>query len=349
MHPLSWLFWLGTVVGIGVQTRNPLILVLLFGVSWVVLQGVRARGARIARPGGHETAPLQFTVTVMLIGGIVNMLTSRVGQSVLFQIPSWIPVLGPLLGGPVTLEALVFGLLNGLVLATLFTAFLVLTSALSTRDLIGYLPRAFYPLAVVSAIAVTFAPNVRRQFEQVREAQAIRGHRMRGLKDWLPLMMPLLVGGLERALRLAEAMTARGFVRDTNGSPYHARARVVLLMGLVLLLAGEVWALLPAQQGIGRVTRWIAVGLIVAAIWYAGRGTQRTRYRNVVWRRCDTGVLMLSLGLLVLAQVRHAGLIYNPYPVLSAPPFDPLLGWGILGLLAPLLCLSRGGTEEGVS
>ena len=31
---------------------------------------------------------------------------------------------------------------------------------------------------------------------------------MRGLRDWLPLLMPLLIGGLERALQLAEAMTA---------------------------------------------------------------------------------------------------------------------------------------------
>lgn len=345
MHPLAWLLWLGAVMGISVQTRNPLILVLLFGISWVVLQGVRHRGMQSSRSVGLAASPLRFAVAVMALSGIVNMLTSHVGQSVLFQIPVRFPILGPLLGGPITLEALVFGVLNGLVLATLFTAFAVLMSALSTRDLIGYLPRAFYPLAVVSAIAVTFAPNVRRQFEQVREAQAIRGHRMRGLRDWLPLLMPLLVGGLERALQLAEAMTARGFARDATGSPYRGRARVALLAGMVALLAGEVLALMPAQQGLGRLMRLAAVGLIIGALWYAGRGIQRTRYRWVAWRRCDTGVLVLSLGVFVLAQARQKVLAYNPYPTLSPPPFDPVLGWIMLGLLAPLFCLQQRRTD----
>ena len=35
---------------------------------------------------------------------------------------------------------------------------------------------------------------------RIREAQAVRGHRVQGIRDWLPIVVPLLVSGLERAM-----------------------------------------------------------------------------------------------------------------------------------------------------
>ena len=48
-------------------------------------------------------------------------------------------------------------------------------------------------------MAITYVPETARHFQRIREAQAIRGHRLRGLRDWRPIVIPLLVGGLERA------------------------------------------------------------------------------------------------------------------------------------------------------
>src|SRR4030065_1354430 len=90
-------------------------------------------------------------------------------------------------------------------------SFMLLNLALPVRDLLRLIRRAFFPVAVVTSIAVTYLPTTLRQFQQIREAQAVRGHQVRSLRDWLPLLMPLLVGGLEHAMQLAEAMTARGF------------------------------------------------------------------------------------------------------------------------------------------
>src|SRR4030043_1151670 len=103
-------------------------------------------------------------------------------------------------------------------------SFTVLNLALPVRDLISLIPRAFFPVAVVTSIAVTYLPTTMRQFQQIREAQAGRGHQMRKLRDWLPLLMPLLVGGLEHAMQLAEAMTARGFassIAEAGTHPAH--------------------------------------------------------------------------------------------------------------------------------
>jgi energy-coupling factor transport system permease protein len=98
----------------------------------------------------------------------------------------------------VTLEALVYGAINGLVLSGFFAGFLVVNLALPARALLRLVPRAFYPLAMIMTISVTYIPATRRQFVQIREAQAVRGYRPTGLRSWLPLLMPLLVGGLER-------------------------------------------------------------------------------------------------------------------------------------------------------
>ena len=64
----------------------------------------------------------------------------------------------------------------------------------------------------------------------------MRGNRMQGLRSWLPLFLPLLVGGIERSLQLAEAMTARGFAAGENVDNWQPRAWGVA--GLAAIVAG---------------------------------------------------------------------------------------------------------------
>jgi len=206
VHPLAWFAWLGTASLVTLLTRNPLYLVVLFVIFILVMDVERASQRAAADSSGYDGAPsdrglplspLRFALFAVPAGAVFNLLTSHVGETVFFRLPAAIP----LIGGALTAEALLYGAISGLVLVTLFTAFAVLNLALPVRDLIAYIPRAFYPVAIVSAIAVTFVPNTLRQFRQVREAQAIRGYKMHGWRDWLPLFLPVLVGGLERALQ----------------------------------------------------------------------------------------------------------------------------------------------------
>jgi energy-coupling factor transport system permease protein len=276
---------------------------------------------------------------VTAISAILNALTVRYGDTVLLRLPGWLP----LLGGPVTLEALVFGALNGLTLAGLFVAFVVAQRLLPTSALIGLIPRAFYPLAVVAAIAITFVPTTLRQARQIRDAQAIRGHRLVRMRDWLPLLLPLLIGGLERAFQLAEAMAARGFA--SAGRPQHATAlRASMVAGLAALLAGWLLVLAWGQQLAGRALMLIGGGLLVGALWLAGRRAPRTRYRRTFWAAGDTAVLIGAAVSIVaftlpLPGIDRAVLAYYPYPLLRLPPFDPVLGFATLGLAWPAAVL----------
>jgi len=332
-HPAAWLGWVcGALVALSV-TRNPLYLALV--LLCIAIVGAALQPATDSPP--VPLSPTRFALTVVALTAAFNAATVHFGDTVLFRLPRVLP----LVGGVITLEALAFGALNGVVLSGLFAAFTVLNLAVSTRALVGLIPRAFYPVAVVISIAVTFIPTTLRQFQQIREAQAVRGHRMRGLRDWVPLFMPLLVSGLERALQLAEAMTARGFA-SVEDQAQDIVTRPAIVLGLAALLGGWLLRLAWGWETWGLGLMLAGASLVVSALWLVGRRVPRTVYRSEPWTLRD-GVVLLGATvataafLLPVPGLDRASLSYYPYPRLSLPPFDPLVGVAILGLLAPAL------------
>lgn len=336
MHPVVWVIWLAAITAILSATRNPLHLSLALLAIALVHEAACWRPARPA----VRLSPLRFALFATVLAALLNMATVRYGDTVLFRVPDVIP----LLGGPVTLEALVYGALSGLVLAGVFTAFAASQRDMPTGALLGLIPGGFYPLAVVAAIAITFVPATVRQAQQIREAQAIRGHRLRGLRDWLPLAMPLLIGGLERALQLAEALASRGF--GGEGAREHGPIiRLAIAGGLAVALAGWVLALAWGRETLGALLMLAGVALVCGAIWVVGRRSRRTRYRQVTWRSGDTAVVIaiavtLAAWFLPLPGIDGAALAYNVYPRISLPRFDPVLGFATLGLAWPVLVLA---------
>ncbi|MGC9395603.1 MAG: energy-coupling factor transporter transmembrane component T [Anaerolineae bacterium] len=335
LHAAAWLAWLSAALIVVSTTRNPLYLTLAIAAFMTTAHILRRPGEMYAAP----LAPGRFALYVIPLAALITALLSRVGDTVLLAIPTtW-----PIIGGPITAEALVYGALNGLVLTALFTAFAVLNLAVPVRDLIRFIPRAFYPVAVVASIAVTFAPATLRQMQQIREAQAIRGHRMRRLRDWLPLFMPLLTGGLERALQLAEAMASRGFASESR-TARSIRAQAVSVVGLLAVLSG---GLLIAWQQVFWGALLIVAGsaAIVGMLWLTGRSIPHTTYRRASWGFREWlvtgGALLAVAAFLFLGGATRA---YNPYPALTWPAFDTLSGTALLGFLLPALVI--GGRDD---
>ena len=333
---MVWLIALLVILSI---TRNPLYLTLI--LMCVIFVGISLRQAGAELPGPF---PLwKLAGWIILLATLFNALTSHYGATILFTIPGKLP----LISGNVTLEALVYGATNGLVLTGMLASFTVLNLALPVRDLISLIPRAFFPLAVVTSIAVTYLPTTLHQFRQIREAQAVRGHQMHTIRDWLPLLMPLLVGGLEHAMQLAEAMTARGFAstKPVLGTQ-QAIPRLFMLLGLVLLVVG--WITQLGGSGvIGLILIFLGGMLILGGLWIIGRQSPRTTYHRQPWDWRDwltltATVIVLLACFLPLNGVSSQTLSYEPYPSLSWPPFSPVLGLAMLGLLIPgLLVLHR--------
>ncbi|MGE5123120.1 MAG: energy-coupling factor transporter transmembrane component T, partial [Acidobacteriaceae bacterium] len=290
-HAWAWVTWLVAVLVIVSITRNPLYLLMTLGC--VVFVGVCLRERKTFAP--QPFSLWKFAGFIILLATGFNALTSHYGETILFTIPGKIP----LISGNVTLEAMVYGAINGLILVAMLASFSVLNLALPVRDQISLIPRAFFPVAVVTSIAVTYLPTTLRQFKQIREAQEVRGHQMRSLGDWLPLLMPLLIGGLEHAMQLAEAMTARGF--GSGGAETGRRSiyiRVPLLVGVLLLIAG--WLVeLGLAPGDGLILVLAGVALILLGLWLFGRNARRTAYHQQKLNWQD-GLVILG-ALVVLA------------------------------------------------
>jgi energy-coupling factor transport system permease protein len=331
-QPWAWITWLGTVLVVISITRNPLYLVIALLCITIVGLALQKTGAELVRP----FSLWKVAFGIIFLATAFNALTSHYGLTVLFTIPGNLP----LISGKVTLEAMVYGAINGLILIDMLASFMVLNLALPVRDLVSLVPRAFFPVAVVTSIAVTYLPTTMRQFQLIREAQSVRGHQMRSLRDWLPLLIPLLVGGMEHAMQLAEAMTARGFASSSQETgKRQIFPKVSMLVGVVFLAAGWLMQLsLPSWRG------WtlIATGaiLILLALWHSGRYSHRTTYHRPPWSWQDIlSMVVMTLVLMVflfpIPGIDRQSLYYDPYPLLTLPPFYPFLGVMLLGLLTP--------------
>lgn len=337
-QPWAWVGWLVATLVILSITRNPLYLLLV--LLCVVIVGISVQQSS---PGFTRPFSLWKLATwIILLATIFNALTSHFGTTVMFTIPGKLP----LISGRITLEAIVYGATNGLVLTGMLASFAVLNIALPVRDMIGLIPRAFFPLAVVSSIAVTYLPTTMRQFRQIREAQAIRGHQMRTLRDWLPLWMPLLVGGLEHAMQLAEAMTARGFASPSmpsKGATLYPR--LAMILGLLLLAGG--WILqLGDSETAGLILLLVGAAFVLGGLWSVGRKSHRTSYHRQDWTWKDGLGLGIALAVLLLCTLSvpmlgKETLFYDPYPSITLPAFNPFLGAVLLGLVAPSLMTGR--------
>jgi len=344
IHTYVWVIWLAAAIVSLSSTRNPLYLVLILLCLAIVNNSLASRIPQGNNPNASAKFPISpLRIAIMLVGlsALFNAAISHYGDTILFRVPDWIP----LLGGAITLEALIYGAINGLVLFGIFWTFMILNQALPARKLLRLIPRAFYPVAVVTSIAISFVPATVRHYHQIREAQAIRGHRLRGVRDWIPLIMPLLVGGLERALSLAEAMTARGFAsggQAENGF----RERVLLLLGILMMFVGWIFRLLENWYLPGSVLIILGAILIFAMLWTVGRKIPRSTYVREHWKLRDAVILMGAILILVFILVplpflNKLTLSFEIYPSLNIPGFDPLIGVVIVALLLPTLFLRR--------
>jgi energy-coupling factor transport system permease protein len=332
LDPRTWLIWGAAASLPALLGRNPfpLAVVLIAALS------VRAAWSGSSPSIASWSSLVRLTVLFAIVGAIFNVLTVRSGNHVLATIPRQIP----LLHGDVTLNALVFGLLSALAAVSLVLVGATVAASLDWAALVRMLPPGLTTIAVAGSVAFAFLPQTARAFEDIKEAQAARGHRLRSARDLVPLLAPLLTGGLERALTLAESLESRGF-----GAPVAPARRPSLATGVaaaVGLAAGTAAAYLFAVNRL--VEAGLAAGIALASLAIVVVRTRpavvgRTRYRDPRWRPADSLVTSASVvaafATLAASNLNSSALRYEPYPDLIAPAVSlPALA-ALLLLLAP--------------
>jgi energy-coupling factor transport system permease protein len=347
-HTVTWLIWLVAALFPAVATRNPFYLLIL-------LLAVAVPYNTIGR-----ASPLAASWRVFLRAGLVlvafsvlfNVATSHHGQTALLTVPRVaLKISGTTfldLGGKITLEALAYGLTSGLNLMVVLLIFATFNALVDHHQMLRAVPAFLYQTATVASIAVTFVPQMVSSLQDIREAQAVRGHRFRGVRDLLPLFVPLLSGGLERAIQLAESMEARGFgggVQSTN-SRGEVTHKVLILSALFGPLAGAfLYRYFAASRWVGAMLALGSVLVLVSDLVVMGRQVKRSRYRRELWRRRDTVVTAASLAAIatmaLIWSARGEALLYYPYPRFSLPTFNPLVGLASLVAIVPVFVAPR--------
>lgn len=337
LHTYAWIIWLISGLVVITTTRNPLIILLVDLILLIIHIWISSN------PKNTIKLFLRFSLSVLTLSTILNMFISRFGKTVLFKIPTNIP----LLGGNFTLEAMIYGFTNGLILIGIFTLFMILNKVVAVHSLMRLIPQAFQPIAVVTTIAITFIPASQKQFQAIRDAQAIRGQQLKKIRDWLPLIIPLLIGGLERAMQIAEAMTARGFTAQTERKPsFYEKA--LLPVGLVLIILG--WMMELAVQL--TISGWWLIGMglfaLLVLFFISGKRVKKSVYVEEPWNAASGWITVASIFLLLVFILRlpgHQSLLYDPYPAFIIPGFPILQGLAALVLFIPILFI-KGGIDD---
>jgi energy-coupling factor transport system permease protein len=218
----------------------------------------------------------------------------------------------------------------------------VFNDVLSPYELVRLTPRFLRSAGLVVSIMLAFVPQTVRSFRQVREAQAIRGHQLRGVRDLIALLVPLLTDSLEKAVQLAEAMEARGYGKSPTSD---FRPPILMVVGLSGVLFG--WLIEAYWHN---RAGWAIIGASVVALTLGVRVVslhtpRTTRYRRQAWSARDTLLVVFSFApltvIVTVALLDPQALAFYPYPRVTLPPFDARLGLCLALLGAPAFMRPR--------
>jgi len=322
-----WLLWLGANLTLLLSTRNPIYL-------FICIVGYLVSGFRISTQSQAKSwvkNNFRFLLAMILLSALINGLFSHMGNKIILSLPErwW------LIGGDITLESLVFGAINGSVIGSLYLLFNIINMSLSVKQITRLIPRAFHPIAMTVTISLTFFPSIKQRAQEIKEAQMIRGNRMKKIKDWLPIFVPLLVSSLERAIQLSEAMTARGFHSQENRKNPEI-AILGLIIALFAIFSGWILRVYVYPVWISVLLYLLGAILIIIIFNRSGHQNKTTSFRKDIWHPIDIQVsVILSIILIILLFLIFNDLMpsltYSPYPELSFPPFQ-LIGLLFSGL-----------------
>jgi energy-coupling factor transport system permease protein len=270
------------------------------------------------------------------ISVLFNVLTVRTGNLVIVTIPDS----APLLDGELTWNAVIYGLLAAFGIFGIVATWATVGMAARWSSLVRLLPDAFIGLAAAGSSAINLVPETLAGLADIREAAAARGFAPRGVRSAGTILTPMINVGLDRSMRLAEVLEARGFGSRAPGhgvtSTLRNPAWIAVLTGSFMtgygLIAGITWSAV-----VGAASLVIAIAVLSALT--SGPQVRRTRYRHEVMSIADWAVIGVSSAVIVFSaiarQVDPAAFVYEPYPTLTYPASNLWLLATLFGLVLP--------------
>ena len=343
LHPAAWWAWALGLAAAASMTTNPLALLLLVAATALVVAARRgdqpwARSFRLYLWLGLAIVMTRVLFRLVLGGGYPG--------TTLVDLPS-VPLpsfaAGITLLGPITREAVLAGLYDGLRLGTIVVCVGAANALGNPKRLLRSLPPALYEIGTALVVAVTVFPHLAESVRRVRAAQSLRAGASSRTGRLHRFLVPVLEDALDHSLALAAGMDTRGYGRSgERTASERRRTGVLMIAGLAGICVGVYATLDATAPRLLAAPMWVG-GLLLAAagLFSAGRSVHVTRYRPDPWRTGETVALLGGLAAAVAAWwvSRHQITLAYPDPA-GTPALSllALLGTGLAlgaGLLTP--------------
>jgi len=329
LHPIAWIAHTAATAALILALDNP----ILIGLAVAALGFV---AAMLAPDRGPFALMLKIGLIALAARTVLFSLTGHPSGDIWFTVPQVrLPALlgGFTLGGPVAASVAAHSAIEGLRLAALLCCVGVFLSAVEATRVVRLMPRFLFEAGLAVAIGVAFVPTLVRTARDVRDAQRIRGERVRGWRA-AGLAVPILATTLERAVTVAESMEARGYGRADRGGDAHreARARLAALGGVAIMTGGALLAAV-ARAPSGWVAFAAGAALLAGALHRLSSLSARTRYRRDRMRGHDWIVVAASAIVAVAGLALRGDWTYSAYPSVAVPAV-PLAGVAVVAAIA---------------
>lgn len=241
LHPFTWWIWAIGLSIASIRLDNPLISLACVGA--VALIVVSQRSSDPWSKSFNWT--LKLSAWILFVRTIIGIIIGvPIPGKVLFSIPviplpSWMP--GIRIGGNVTAERLISSLSEGVIICSVIIFFGAATSLTSPHKLLKVLPIYIYEFGVSVVIATSVLPQLVASISRIRQAQRLRGQKLRGFYSWKRVAIPLLEESLARSLDLAASMDSRGYGISRNRStykPFTWKLSDLVVIGSALIVVG---------------------------------------------------------------------------------------------------------------
>lgn len=210
----SKVFWLIAVLILSFIFNDPLyVLGIMIGVLLIAFY--------IGLPFNRLRTMFQPLIPVMIC---IVLFTGFGFQPDYFAKDASRKVLFDILGLPITVGGIMIGVTFLIRLMIIIVSTSIVTLTTRFDDFIALMRKIRFPYALILAVSIAFRfiPTLMKELETVMDAQQARGLDLeRGgfvqkIKKRIPLMIPMLVGGIRHAENLAIAILVRGFGVSKN-------------------------------------------------------------------------------------------------------------------------------------
>ncbi len=234
-HPLINFGYFCAVIGTGIFLQHPVF----------IGSGIMAALTYAIMLGGKGTVKfaVMFVLPMVLLFTIVNPLVNHRGNTILFYTQH----------SHITMESLIYGLLSGLMLASVLLWFSCYNKVMTSDKFVYLFGKIIPAISLIFSMVMRFVPNFKAQIQKISDAQKCigrdvsNGSKKEKARHGMKILNIMFTWALENAIDSADSMRSRGYgLKDRSAFSIYrfdrrdTSALIFLIVMTTIVVAGAV-------------------------------------------------------------------------------------------------------------